>query len=152
MNGLMLTEDLKLRTMARVSFDYDGTFGSNHKIRCFAKILIKNNHEVWIVTARYEDLSKYDPNLKATHNALFRQAKWCGITKEHIKFCNMQPKAMFFENKDFLWHLDDDPEELDQINVDTPTIGVSCITGNWLHTCRDLIKNTEKNDLQKLPF
>lgn len=139
--------------MSRVSFDFDGTLGDNYKIRLFARELIRQGHEVWIVTARWSNTNDYCPFIlqkytkSINHKDLYEVAKWCGISDNHVHFCNMAPKAEFFriessENNAFLWHLDDDMAEIDEINASTSTIGISCLKGpNWRLKCMELIKN-----------
>lgn len=136
--------------MSKVSFDFDGTLGSSYKIRRYAKQLVQDGHEVWIVTARWENVKNYNWSV-FDHSDLFKVADWCGITKEHIKFCNMLPKADFFydqlrDGDPFLWHLDDDREEISMINNETITQGISCRKGpNWRILCNQLIN--KQNDV-----
>jgi len=137
--------------MLRISFDADGTLLGSYKIRLFARDLVNKGYEVWIVTARYSNTNDYCPEFlqkyakSVNHKDLYEAAKWCGITEDHIHFCNMAPKAEFFrvqasENTHFLWHLDDDPEEINEINASTVTNGISCLKGpNWRLKCMELI-------------
>ena len=53
--------------MQKVSFDFDNTLDFEH-IQMYAKNLIEKKIEVWIVTSRYEDTSKY--NFHATNDDL----------------------------------------------------------------------------------
>lgn len=144
--------------MAKISFDADGTFLEYYKIRQFAKKLVEDGHEVWIVTARYKDIANYTrqfcamyeiDNVEKQHADLFVKAKWCGIPFDRIHFCDMNPKAEFFlqeqnENRPFLWHLDDDRVEVDDINEYTKTIGINVKKcGNWRVVCNNLIKQHE---------
>lgn len=144
--------------MARLSFDYDGTMSDNYKVRQFAKKLVEDGHEVWIVTARYEDIANYNrqfcamydiDNVEKQHLDLFVKAKWCGIPLSRIHFCNMNPKVEFFIEEQrrgrlFLWHLDDDPAEIEDINGCSKTIGINVKKcGNWRILCNNLIETHE---------
>lgn len=133
------------------SFDFDSTL-SKESVQEYAKELVERGVIVWICTARYNSIDKYTgdfmskyqiSNIKDAHEHLFRVADQCGISRDHIKFMNMAPKCeFFFENEDFLWHLDDDYIECREINQDTKTVAISCSNGsNWRNKCERLIKN-----------
>lgn len=113
----------------RVSFDFDCTL-DRPDVQKFAKELIEEGVEVWIVTSRYTE--HYDAPLKIGEEV--------GIKPYHIIFTNMYQKADFFRGKDFIWHLDDDWIELSAVNR-TSTKGIS-VFGNsaWPYKCRRLLK------------
>jgi len=135
----------------KVSFDADGTLLGAQSIRDYAKELIANGHEVWIVTRRYANPDDYGKlfciaygikDVYKEHRQLFEVAKECGITNDHIHFMDMVDKFEFFaRNTDFLWHLDDDQLEINDINKQTKTVAISCSNGsNWKNKCERLIK------------
>jgi len=135
----------------KISFDFDGTIGHQKSIQEYARQLIDDGHEVWIVTRRYANPDDYGQlfcqaygikDIVKEHKQLFDVAKECGITIDHIHFMNMVDKYEFFaRNKGFLWHLDDDQFEIDDINQYTETIGISCSNrSNWKSKCERLIK------------
>lgn len=141
--------------MIKVSFDYDGTL-SRESIQRYAKELVERGFEVWICTARYDSPERYSDDFKVKyhiydiskeHERLFTDARKCNISSDHIQFMNMIYKAEFFTpERAFLWHLDDDRIELNEINHRTNTIGISCENGsNWRHKCEKLIKK-KSND------
>ena len=129
----------------KISVDFDNTL-SEIDVQMYIKSLINKGIEVWIVTARYDSTSKYSnemieswgiKNLQFEHNELFRIADELGISRDHIVFMNMVPKKEFFkDNRDFLFHLDDDAVELatikyvDVVDVENP---------NWIYRCDELI-------------
>ena len=129
----------------KISVDFDNTL-SEIDVQMYIKSLINKGIEVWIVTARYDHESKYSAkmieswgikNLQFEHNELFRIADELGISRDHIVFMNMVPKKEFFkDNRDFLFHLDDDAVELitikyvDVVDVKSP---------NWIDKCNKLI-------------
>ena len=132
----------------KVSFDFDGTLDRD-VVQQYAKELVGRGHEVWITTARFEKIEDYDAkfmkkhgiyNLNEQHRYLFEVALACGIEDDHIHFCNMADKWEWIKDKDFLWHLDDDWEELKGINVMTDAVGVS-VFGNstWKNKCEKLL-------------
>jgi hypothetical protein len=108
----------KLIMKGKVSFDFDSTL-DRRDVQQFAKKLINDGFEVWIVTSRTslehakENLDQWSINrVEKSNLKLFRVADNLGIKREHIHFTNHQLKVEFLEGKDFIFHLDDDSEEL----------------------------------------
>lgn len=135
--------------MIRVSFDFDGSIGQKLHLQEYAKELISRGFEVWIVTARYDTTERYTEDFKvkykildieAEHKHLYDIASECGIQRDHIQFMNMALKSEFFKDNDFLWHLDDDQFECNDINKNTNTVAIQCNSSNWKHKCERLIK------------
>lgn len=98
----------------KVSFDFDDTL-SRESIQQFARELIDSGIDVWIVTSRYKDKDNRD---------LFEVADLIGIGRDNIIFTEWCNKYHFVDG--FVFHLDDDHEELDLINKNTSTLGISC--------------------------
>jgi hypothetical protein len=122
----------------KVSFDFDDTL-SYEVIQDYAKSLIKQGIEVHIVTSRYEDCSMY--NFDCNHDDLFKVAKELGLDKDHIHFTNFMDKWNFFDiYEGFVWHLDDNPDEVIPINNLTKTIGIEVFTYAWLDRCNELLE------------
>lgn len=127
----------------KVSFDFDNTL-SRKDVQEFAKQLVDEGHEVWIVTSRHDDETIASKNwhfAKDQNKVVFEVAKKCGIKVEHIKFTCMQSKSIFIKNKEFVFHLDDDTIEL----MDILESGDKCKPLNvdhinWLENCKELIK------------
>ena len=137
----------------KISFDFDQTL-DKQSVQNYAKSLVDLGYEVWIVTRRYNSLDKYTKDfqdtyhivdLKKEHTYLFEVATDIGIPLERIKFMNMEDKYLFFADEDFLWHLDDDRFELEDINALTNTKGIS-VYGNWKHKCNKLIDTFKFNN------
>ena len=122
--------------MKKVSFDFDGTLSKN-KVQQYAKMLIKEGVECWIVTSRMGFGKEPQPNW---NDDLFEIAKEIGIPKEHIHFCCMDNKANFLNGKGFIWHLDDDLIELSFIKTDSDCKPISCFGNNtYLQECSYLL-------------
>lgn len=102
----------------KLSFDYDDTL-SRAEVEEYAKKLVKDGHQVWIVTARPSEehlTMTYKGGEKPDWNRdVFEAAGRIGIPNERIKFMNYQDKVEFIRNNDFVFHLDDDEYELYQI-------------------------------------
>lgn len=135
--------------MISVSFDADGSLLAKPQLQEYARELIARGFQVWIVTARYDRVELYSDEFKvkykildieAEHKHLYDIASECGIQRDHIQFMNMALKSEFFKDNDFLWHLDDDQFECNDINKNTNTVAIQCNSSNWKHKCERLIK------------
>lgn len=101
----------------KVSFDYDATL-SRKDVQKFAKELVEQGVDVWIVTSRTstEDIVARNWTWCLNQNEIvFEVAEQCGIPKENIVFTDHIDKINFLAGKDFLFHLDDDEHELMEI-------------------------------------
>ena len=133
----------------KVSFDFDSTL-SRSDVQRFAKELVAAGHEVWIVTSR---ISNEQSKLEYTSNytldriyksnkKLFRVADNVGIKREHIIFCKFAPKIDFIKNNNFLFHLDDDSDELIAIWQSTDTCKpINVEHAEWEPDCRKILNN-----------
>lgn len=135
----------------KISFDADGTLVHNKNIQDFARELFQRGFEVHIVTRRFASADDYGAlfcqvygikDIKKEHQELFVVAEHCSIPVENIHFMNMADKYEFFaQNEGFLWHLDDDNAECNDINRFTKTVAVSCSNGSsWRGKCERLIR------------
>jgi len=123
--------------MIKVSFGYDSTL-DNPIIQEYARELIHRGLEVWIVTSRMDNKTS---RTYLWNRDLFLVADELGIKPYNIHFCNMEDKYKFFQRTDnFLWHLDDDKEELDGINDETTVVAInSWDNDNWRDECENII-------------
>lgn len=129
----------------KVSFDFDGTL-SRIDVQKYAKRLIKDGFEVWVVTARDQNSLSYD------NFDLFEVTDRVGISRNNIVFWGLQSdKSFFFKDTDFIWHLDDDWLEVDAINKYCENTIALCPLSrtNWLIKCDDLLYTDVINDLDK---
>lgn len=121
----------------RVAFDYDDTL-DNPIVQEYAKSLVQLGLEVWIVTSRMDNKTARDYRW---NRDIFQTAEKINIHPYNIHFCNMEKKYRFFQrNESFLWHLDNDKEELDTINDETLVVAIDFCDENWLNKCNELIK------------
>ena len=100
----------------KVSFDYDGTLALPH-VEEFAKELVEQGYEVWVVTSRVsEEDSIHHPWGGTDRNKdLWESCERIGIPKNQVKFTKFADKIEFLKDKDYLFHLDDDLYELTAI-------------------------------------
>ena len=132
----------------KVSFDFDSTL-SRSDVQKFAKELVNEGLEVWIVTSRFDDETGMSKNwhwIKGQNQRLFDVADECGIKRENIKFTCMESKSLFLEGKGFVFHLDDDDIELmDILETKDSCRPIHVDHFEWKETCRDILnKNLEK--------
>ncbi len=132
----------------KVSFDFDGTL-SRKDVQEFAKELVNQGHEVWIVTSRFDDESAMKKNwhwIQGQNQNLFDVANDCGIKRENIKFTCMESKSIFLKDKGFIFHLDDDDIELMDI-LETRDIcrPLHVDHFDWKENCRNILSKNLAN-------
>ena len=120
----------------RISFDFDGTlddYFDNHpnvrknEIRDLAKRYILENHDVCILTRRYDTDNE--------SNKVYRLAKELGI--KNVYFTNRSMKFPFIINLGIEKHFDDCEYEIDLINRSCAEQSHVCLTvhvedKNWI--------------------
>ena len=137
--------------MFKCSVDYDDTL-SKKEVQLYIKSLIDKDVEVWIVTSRYDAVEKYptspkkwmNDQLSKAWNELFEVADKLGIPRDRIVFTNKEYKYTYFDGKDFLWHLDDNPAEIKYLSTspDCTVIGILYDPYfKWRETCDKLLEN-----------
>jgi len=129
--------------MKKVSFDFDDTLTNEH-IQNYVINLMKNGYDIHIVTSRPPDgpdkwFIDGKPAMIWDNYDLFQLIEILGIKKENIHFLDYSPKYLFFkDNEDFIFHIDDDHIEVEEINYFTDVKGV-LFDGNWKENCDRLI-------------
>ena len=127
-----------MKKTRKVSFDFDDTL-SKRRAQSFAKALIARGVEVWIVTSRYSDLRRGGWDQKGYNDDLWEVADRLGIPSNRVVFTDQKPKADFFLGSDFVWHLDDDPVELEEINEQTSVPAIDVKGSFWINKCVELL-------------
>lgn len=120
--------------MNKVSFDFDSTL-SRQSIQDYASTLLDSGYDVWVITSRPPDMDNRD---------LFEITDQLGIKRDQIIFTSHRLKSEVINEMklQFLFHLDDDWVELNYINRETNTVGISCTnTSNWKSKCNKLLEN-----------
>lgn len=127
--------------MSKITIDFDGTL-SKKTVQDFAKDVVSQGHDVWILTSRNHE--KYEQD-KTWNDDLYKVAKEVGIPLNRIHFCSWfstdTEKWQVLKGTDAILHLDDDWMELNSINKKTNTVGIS-VFGNstWRVKAEKLIK------------
>ena len=130
----------------KISMDFDSTM-SRKDVQEYAKELVDSGYEVWIVTSRCSNeyaLSKGWHWVENQNQKLYDVAESVGIPRERIEFTNHVDKIQFLKDKGFIFHLDDDPDELWAI-IES---GDYCKPVNvehfeWLESCKEILKNSK---------
>jgi hypothetical protein len=132
----------------KVSFDFDHTL-SRKDVQVFAKQLVDDGHEVWIVTSRFSDEAAKEKKwhwIEGQNQKLFDVAEECGIKKENIQFTCMESKSVFLKDKGFIFHLDDDDIELmDIFESKNSCRAIHVDHFEWKETCQDILKKSLEN-------
>ena len=125
--------------MKRVSFDFDATL-SRVDVQIFARSLVKQGYEVWIVTSRPDVYVGELQHTQPDNGDLYSVAADVGIKPEHIYFTCYGLKSNFLDGNEFLFHLDDDDIELRYIadNGDD-CVPVSVMKYGWEAKCKNVL-------------
>lgn len=132
----------------KVSFDFDGTL-SKKIVQEFAKTLVESGYDVWIVTSRIATepaLAKGWHWIERQNQELYDVAESVGIKRDNIVFTEFVDKIEFLKGKNFIFHIDDDVDELMAILNSKD----SCKTVNvehfeWLKTCKEILQKNLEN-------
>lgn len=126
----------------KLSFDFDNTL-SQKNVQEFAKQLVNEGHEVWIVTSRFDDESAKKKNwhwIEGQNQKVFEVAEYCGIKPENIKFTCMESKSLFLKDKGYVFHVDDDEIELmDILESRDKCFPVNVDHFEWKETCQEIL-------------
>jgi len=125
----------------KVSFDFDGTLVID-VVGDYAKELVKRGVDVWVTTSRMDNFQG-NPNW---NDDLFDRIFKCKIDFTKVNFTNIERKAQYFvrTKSDFIWHLDDDWQEIAEIKESSTTIKAITNFGNpnWKNECEALLNGT----------
>ena len=143
MNMPLFLADPSLLTPS-VSFDFDGTL-SRPDVQIYAAELVRRGLRVWVVTARYDENHQHRYAANPTNADLWAVTQQVGIPKHQVRFQNMRPKAEYLDWTHFVWHLDDDPVELSQIQHSKlcQVVGIDAFAGGWKAKCERLLRRTQ---------
>ncbi len=118
-------------TSVKVSFDFDSTL-TRMDVRSYALILMRRGIEIHITTGRTPD--------REDNTNVFEIANKLYLPLDRIHFLCGKDKMHFFEkHNEFLWHLDDDSIEINQINSVSDTVAISVESEYYRMVCDDLL-------------
>ena len=121
-----------------ITFDFDSTL-SRQDVQDYAHSLIRKGFDVWVLTSRYDELHKHRYAHNPTNEDLYKVTDKLNIPRWKIKFTCMRDKAEYLFGSNVLWHLDDDYVELNNINRETKTIGISVVASSYKAKCNKLL-------------
>jgi len=135
----------------KVSFDFDSTL-DREDVQAFAINLMNQGVEVWVTTSRGDDkemLSKRaNPEVwkNPPNHDLWMVTELLGIPKEQVQFTAWVDKWTVLNGKGFIWHLDDDEIELEQMIInDSEVVGINVEQAFWLNKAEDELVKINKN-------
>lgn len=100
--------------MPTITIDFDNTLTRPY-VQTAVKEWIDRGIDVWILTARYDELHKHLYHQNPKNDEVYEIAKEVGIERHKIIFCNMKSKADYLRGTNVLFHLDDSSVELQEI-------------------------------------
>ncbi len=121
----------------KASFDFDETLDNIH-IQEFAKELVKMNIEVHVVTCNPFP-SKYIFELTDKLKIDRKNVHYIYHTLNHKRIYYSLKHLYFEKHEDFIFHLDNDEQEVNEINKYTKVKGV-LFDADWKENCLKLIK------------
>ena len=125
----------------KVSFDFDGTLEFQN-VQDYAKELIDQGHEVWVVTTRWDENHKHKYDLNPTIDDLWEVVDRLGIPRHRVRFTCMEYKYTYLNGTKFIWHLDDNPEEFSKAKTNGCNVPMIQVDSNgWQIKCDRLIQN-----------
>jgi hypothetical protein len=126
----------------KVSVDFDSTL-DRLDVQILASKLVDDGFDVYIVTSRQcteRALAMGHHWVKRQNESLYTVADSCGIKRENIIFTEFIDKIVFLKDKGFLFHLDDDEDEIEQIlNSGDSCIGINVEDDKWLEKINQII-------------
>lgn len=121
----------------KISFDFDGTLEYSSVFN-YAIELKNRGVDVWVCTNRLSDSVAPNPYWNVD---VYKITNKIGIPKSNIIFMGLVNKYKYFKDNDFVWHLDDNFEDADNITEHTNTTGIRYYSkGDWKEQCEFLLK------------
>lgn len=127
------------KTKKIVSFDFDGTL-SRKDVQEYAKELLNRGIDVWVVTARYDDLHRHMYSSNPSNEDLWKIVDELNIPRWKVRFTCMESKSEYLENTRVAWHLDNDEFEQEMINGCCEVFCVYVLDDDWKEQCERILK------------
>lgn len=119
----------------KCSFDFDGTL-SETVVQQYARELVENNVEVWVVTTRYDENHKHKYEFNPTLDDLWEVVDRLKIPRWRVRFTCMSYKHEYLDDTPFTWHLDDNPDEHRMAVKNNCSVPVILVTDyDWKEQC-----------------
>ncbi|MEX0596030.1 MAG: hypothetical protein WD512_05965 [Candidatus Paceibacterota bacterium] len=125
-----------------ISFDYDDTLSRGQIHDFVLKRIDRTIFIPWVVTSRLSNDKIPKPSW---NDDLWVDCGILKIPKENIHFTNHTRKVDYFDkNSNFLFHIDDDLQEVNDINEFTSVIGIDSFSHNWREELEILMNEYKK--------
>lgn len=124
----------------KVSFDFDGTL-QLEEVQEYAKQLILNGHDVWVVTTRWDENHRHRYFDNPTLDDLWSVVDNLGIPRWKVRFTCMEWKYTYLDKTQFVWHLDDNPDEIKHARINQCSVPIMSVENpNWKYRCDQMLK------------
>lgn len=132
--------------MVKVSFDFDGTL-QTEEVQKYACELIGRGIEVWVVTTRWDENHKHKYSGLGKFTDPLRDfwlvADDLGIPRWKVRFTNMEWKWTYLSGTHFVWHLDDNDDELAFATLHKCNVPIVLVKEGWKEECEKLLKKVK---------
>ncbi len=136
----------------KISFDFDSTL-DREDVQVFAKKCVEKAVEVYIVTSRQSTERALEMGhhwVKRQNEQLYEVAATVGIPVERIIFTEHIDKIEYLKDKNFIFHLDDDMDELTLITESGDKCKPIYVENDtWLEECRKALNLAILNKIAK---
>ena len=122
----------------KVSVDFDNTL-SREDVQNYAKNLLEKGIEVFVVTARFNELRKSFFKNNPTNNDLWAVCNKIGIPERNVIFCNMEDKYEQLVDTNLVWHLDDCWVTINEIISKTKVPAIDVTRSDWKNQCDNFL-------------
>lgn len=123
----------------KVSFDFDGTL-QQEVVQEYAKALIDQGVEVWVVTTRWDENHKHKYISSPNIDDLWEVVDRLGIPRDHVRFTCMEWKWKYLDGTHFSFHLDDNEMEFEEARLNGCSVPmVDVIDPYWADKCTELL-------------
>ena len=119
----------------KVSFDFDGTL-EHRNVQQYAKKLIDDGIEVWVVTTRWDENHKHKYPQNATLDDLWEVVDMLKIPRHRVRFTCMEWKYKYLDGTEFCWHLDDNISEMEEAKKNGCNVKIiDVLEPDWQEEC-----------------
>lgn len=124
----------------KLSFDFDGTL-QLPEVQEYAKQLIQEGHDVWVVTTRWDENHRHRYFDNPTLDDLWTVVDNLSIPRWKVRFTCMEWKYKYLDKTQFVWHLDDSPDEIKHARANQCSVPIMSVENpNWKYRCNQLLK------------
>lgn len=124
--------------MKKVSIDFDGTL-SKPNVQDYVKNIMFKGIEVHILTARESDILNTNEIQLIDNRDLWDVVEELNIPRSNVRFTGYDDKSNYLKDNLWIFHLDDDTIELNNIYKYTNTAAINVNKPSWVKKCNFLL-------------